>query len=117
MVFTHAGSTQTAEFAFHYPFRYPTAWPRRNARMVVTPYFSRPAMVLLIPSIDPTQQLPAASEGPEAAPGLDSAPTTATPTSADHEEAAADPEPSTAPADPDGDSDPGASNTGDVHPL
>lgn len=75
-------------------------------------------MIFLKPSQDPTaQQFPSAPEGSEGAPGRDSSPTPPAPIEADHEEAGADPAPSTAPVDPDGDTDPGASNTGDVHPL
>jgi hypothetical protein len=69
----------------------------------------------LSPSIEPTAQ--PAPESPEATPRSGTSPTPPAPTTPDHEESGADPEPSTAPVDPDGDTDPGASNTGDVHPL
>lgn len=76
-------------------------------------------MISLQPLADPTAQLLAvAPESSAAVPGRDaSPPPPAPPTSVDHKAAGTDPEPLTAPVDPDGDTDPRASNTGDVHPL
>lgn len=75
-------------------------------------------MISLTPNTDPHAKRPsAAAQGTEADP--DTAAETPPVPPADHEESesGADPEPSTAPVDPDGDTDPGASNTGEVHPL
>lgn len=75
-------------------------------------------MISLKPSADAgMQQSLDAFQDPKSAPGSESSPPSPSVEADDQEEAGADPEPSTAPVDPDGDTDPGASNTGDVHPL